>query len=91
MDGRGAGSCIVFGSTPSCPSFSVSPSVRSSDVDRGGAGKGGSWVVTPNLVVMAKPALLSKWKKRSWVVTCRPTDRLGFGHIHQFDSTLLLR
>ncbi|GKD29363.1 hypothetical protein Tco_1240141, partial [Tanacetum coccineum] len=36
-------------------------------------------------------ALLSKWKKRSWVVTYRPTDRLGIGHILQFDSTPLLR
>ncbi|GJS09293.1 hypothetical protein Tco_0366089 [Tanacetum coccineum] len=147
MDGRGAGSCIVFGSAPLCLSFSVSPTVRSSDVDRDGAGKGGSWVLTPDLVVMAKGHLLlflyvfcslmmgfrrsdktseerdhrrclpqtsiparpgwsvfihrpcavlrsciaSKWKKRSWVVTCRPTDRLGTRHIHQFDSTLLLR
>ncbi|GJT35955.1 hypothetical protein Tco_0926374 [Tanacetum coccineum] len=32
----------------------VSPPVRLSDVDRGGAGKCGSWVLTPNLVVMAK-------------------------------------
>ncbi|GJY02728.1 hypothetical protein Tco_0360880 [Tanacetum coccineum] len=36
-------------------------------------------------------ALLLKWKKHSWVLTCRPTDRLGIGHILQFDSTPLLR
>nr|GEV16582.1 hypothetical protein [Tanacetum cinerariifolium] len=36
------------------PSFLVSLSVGSSDVDRGRAGKGGSWVLTPDLVVMAK-------------------------------------
>nr|GEV96572.1 hypothetical protein [Tanacetum cinerariifolium] len=95
--------------------------VRSSDVDCSRAGKGGSWVLTPDLVVMAKvgasepqkegiiidvsprqeyllgliglfafidlvgsftvvayqAALLQKWKKHSWVVTCRPTYRLG--------------
>ncbi|GJY21915.1 hypothetical protein Tco_0394481 [Tanacetum coccineum] len=39
MDGQGAGSCIVLGSAPSGPSFSVSASVMSSYVDRGGAGK----------------------------------------------------
>nr|GFD39870.1 hypothetical protein [Tanacetum cinerariifolium] len=54
MDGRGAGSCMVLGSAPSGPSFSFSSSVWSSKVDRGGAGKGGSWVLTPDLVVMAK-------------------------------------
>nr|GEV41550.1 reverse transcriptase domain-containing protein [Tanacetum cinerariifolium] len=33
-----------------------------SDVDRGGAGKGGSWVLTPDLVVMVKVgALVSLW------------------------------
>ncbi|GJZ23536.1 hypothetical protein Tco_0560995 [Tanacetum coccineum] len=35
-------------------------------------------------------ALLLKWKKRSWVATCHPIDRLDIGHILQFDSTLLL-
>ncbi|GKA76944.1 hypothetical protein Tco_0783405 [Tanacetum coccineum] len=54
MDGRGAGSCIVLGFAPSCPSFSVSPSVRSSYVNRGRAGEGGSWVLTLDLVVIAK-------------------------------------
>ncbi|GJX38553.1 hypothetical protein Tco_0251856 [Tanacetum coccineum] len=54
MDGRGASSCIMLGSSSSGLSFSTSPSVRLSDVGRGGAGKGGSWVLTPDLVVMAK-------------------------------------
>ncbi|GKE24845.1 hypothetical protein Tco_1436357 [Tanacetum coccineum] len=35
-------------------------------------------------------ALPSKWKKRSWMVTGRPTDHLGIGCILQFDSTPLL-
>ncbi|GJX96471.1 hypothetical protein Tco_0352269 [Tanacetum coccineum] len=180
MDGRGTSSCIMLGSAPSGPSFLVSPSVRLLDVDRGGAGKGGSWVLTPDLVVMVKVgssssgvsffliveriwencscnslrcwssislipfawdfgiviliepqkgriivdvslgqayllghvgllafiilvgssivvtdwiwvALLPKWKKRSWVVTCHPTNSLGIGHILQFDSTPLIR
>ncbi|GJU26779.1 hypothetical protein Tco_1165400 [Tanacetum coccineum] len=54
MDGRGTGSCTMLGSLPSGLSFSISPSVRLSDVGRGEAGKGGYWVITPNLVVMAK-------------------------------------
>ncbi|GJW76455.1 hypothetical protein Tco_0138137 [Tanacetum coccineum] len=54
MDGRGAGSCIMLGSAPSDPSFSVSPSVKLSVAGRGGAGKGGSCVLIPDLVVMAK-------------------------------------
>ncbi|GJR97206.1 hypothetical protein Tco_0269380 [Tanacetum coccineum] len=40
------------------PSFSVSSLVRLLDVDHGGAGKGGSWVLTPDLVVMAKVGAL---------------------------------
>ncbi|GKA95776.1 hypothetical protein Tco_0817871 [Tanacetum coccineum] len=41
--------------------------------------------------LLVQVALLSKWKKCSWVVTYRPTDRLGIGHILQFDSTPLFR
>ncbi|GKG47578.1 hypothetical protein Tco_0507063, partial [Tanacetum coccineum] len=54
MDGQGAGSCIMLGSAPSGPSFLVSPLERLLDVGRSGAGKGGSWVLTHDLVVMAK-------------------------------------
>nr|GEW53266.1 hypothetical protein [Tanacetum cinerariifolium] len=105
-------------------------------VGRGRAGKGGSCVLIPNLVVMAKVgtlglgvslllivenvssgqayllgrdvmrtfisltgsfavianqvALFLKWKKRSWMVIVRPTDRLDTRRIHLFDSILLL-
>ncbi|GJZ46277.1 hypothetical protein Tco_0593873 [Tanacetum coccineum] len=54
MDGRGVGSAIVLGSAPSAPYFSVSLLVRLLDVDRGGAGKGGSRVLASDLVVMSK-------------------------------------
>ncbi|GJW26000.1 putative nucleotidyltransferase, ribonuclease H [Tanacetum coccineum] len=54
MDGRGAGSCVMLGSAPSGPSFSVSPSVKLLVAGRGEAGKGGSCVLIPDLVVMAK-------------------------------------
>ncbi|GJV60466.1 hypothetical protein Tco_1466566 [Tanacetum coccineum] len=54
MDGRRAGSCIMLGSAPSGPSFSVSPLVKLSVAGRGGAGKVGSCVLIPDLVVMAK-------------------------------------
>ncbi|GJX48973.1 hypothetical protein Tco_0275818 [Tanacetum coccineum] len=53
MDGRGAGSCIMPSSASSCPPFSVS-SVKLSIAGHGGAGKGGSCVLIPDLVVMAK-------------------------------------
>nr|GEW91555.1 hypothetical protein [Tanacetum cinerariifolium] len=158
MDGQGTGSCTMLGSSPSRLSFLISPLVRLSDVGLGEAGKGGSRVITPDMVVMEKVsaldlgvslslivkriwencscnslwcwssifpipfawdffssikyrrfdktsegkdhrrclprqayllsqvALLSKWKKRLWVVTYRLIDRLGIGHILQFDS-----
>ncbi|GJR57019.1 hypothetical protein Tco_1499181 [Tanacetum coccineum] len=54
MDGRGAGSCVMLGSAPSVPSFLVSPSVKLSVVGYGEAGKGGSCMLIPDLVVMAK-------------------------------------
>ncbi|GJR02484.1 hypothetical protein Tco_0525468 [Tanacetum coccineum] len=54
MDGRGSGSYVMFGSVPSGPSFSVSLSVKLSVVGRGGDRKGGSCVLIPDLVVMAK-------------------------------------
>ncbi|GJU34864.1 hypothetical protein Tco_1183218 [Tanacetum coccineum] len=57
MDGQGAGSCVMFGSAPSCPSFSVSPSVKLSVAGHGGAGKGGSCVLILDLVVMVKAPL----------------------------------
>nr|GEV92410.1 hypothetical protein [Tanacetum cinerariifolium] len=38
-----------------------------------------------------KVALRLQWKKRSWMVTGRPIDRLGIGHILLFDSIPLLR
>ncbi|GJT01959.1 hypothetical protein Tco_0823128 [Tanacetum coccineum] len=58
MDGRGAGSCIMLGFAPSVPSVLVSPSVKLSVAGRGGAGKGGSCVLIPDLVVMAKVGTL---------------------------------
>ncbi|GJY08753.1 hypothetical protein Tco_0375807 [Tanacetum coccineum] len=107
MDGRGASSCVMFGSAPSCPSFSVSLLVKLSVAGRGGAGKGGSCVLIPDLVVMAKVGasgfgvsllliVQSIWEYCSrsslrWVVICHPTDHLGIRHILQFESTLLLR
>ncbi|GKE27402.1 hypothetical protein Tco_1442786 [Tanacetum coccineum] len=54
MDGRREGSCVMLGSVPSGPSFLVSPSMKLSVASRGGAGKGGSYVLIPDLVVMAK-------------------------------------
>ncbi|GJR78440.1 hypothetical protein Tco_0149225 [Tanacetum coccineum] len=54
MDCRGAGSCVMLGYAPPCPSFSVSPSVKLSVASRGGARKGGSCVLIPDLVVMVK-------------------------------------
>ncbi|GKG43037.1 hypothetical protein Tco_0479721, partial [Tanacetum coccineum] len=44
----------MIGSLPSGLSLLISSSVRLSDVGRGGVGKGGSWVLTPDLVVMEK-------------------------------------
>ncbi|GJQ96266.1 hypothetical protein Tco_0007405 [Tanacetum coccineum] len=44
----------MLGSAPSCPSFSVSPLVKLSIAGRGWVGKGGSYVLIPDLVVMAK-------------------------------------
>nr|GEY98133.1 reverse transcriptase domain-containing protein [Tanacetum cinerariifolium] len=119
MDGRRAGSCVMLGSVPSCPSFLVSPLVKLSVAGRGGARKGGSCVLIPDLVVMEKVgasgriiidvssgqayllgwvvlltfislmgsfvvianqvALFLKWKKPSWMVMVRPTDRLDTG------------
>ncbi|GJU77771.1 hypothetical protein Tco_1274841 [Tanacetum coccineum] len=58
MDGRGAGSCIMLGFAPSGPSFSVSPSMRLSVASCGGSRKGGSCVLIPDLVVMAKVGAL---------------------------------
>ncbi|GKD01931.1 hypothetical protein Tco_1172205 [Tanacetum coccineum] len=62
---------------------------------RGRAGKGGSRVLIPDLVVMAKVGasgfrvLLLLIVER--VVTCHPIDHLGIRHILQFESTFLLR
>ncbi|GKD66713.1 hypothetical protein Tco_1308821 [Tanacetum coccineum] len=55
MDGRGAGSslCLMLGSAPLGHSFSAVPSVLVG-VGSEGVGKGGSRVLTPDLVVMAK-------------------------------------
>ncbi|GJV83430.1 hypothetical protein Tco_1523328 [Tanacetum coccineum] len=158
MDGRGTGSCVELFSVPS--GFLVFPSVKLLVRGRGRVGKGGSHVLIPDLVVMARVdasgsgvllfsiaeriweycsrdplqcwtsmyrhsdrilegkdhyrcllqtiiparvgysahihrphevALLSRWKKRSWRVMVHPIDRLGIGHILQFESTLLLR
>ncbi|GJS23568.1 hypothetical protein Tco_0452200 [Tanacetum coccineum] len=65
---EGAGSCVMFGLAPSGLSFSVSFSVKLSVAGRGGAGKGGSCVLIPDLVVMAKVGALGF---RLWA--------LGFG------------
>ncbi|GJV73024.1 hypothetical protein Tco_1493019 [Tanacetum coccineum] len=56
MDGQGAGSslCVMLSSAPSGPSFSVAPSVWLAYVGFKGVEKGGSRVLTPDLVVMEK-------------------------------------
>ncbi|GKB71948.1 hypothetical protein Tco_0933360 [Tanacetum coccineum] len=58
MDGRGAGSYIMLGYVPSCPTFLGSPSVKLSVTGCGGVGKGGSCVLIPDLVFMAKVGAL---------------------------------
>ncbi|GKB65664.1 hypothetical protein Tco_0921850 [Tanacetum coccineum] len=65
MDGRGAGSCVMLGSARSGPSFLVSPLVKLSVAGHGGAGKGGSCVLIPNLVVMAKAGASAKTALKS--------------------------
>nr|GEW87974.1 hypothetical protein [Tanacetum cinerariifolium] len=101
MDGRGAGSCIMLVSTSSGPYFSIGPSAWLTDVDCGEArkdrGEDLGELFMQFLTVLVKHfsypfrvALLSKWKKRSWMATGRPTDRLGIGRILLFDSTPLL-
>ncbi|GJZ21599.1 hypothetical protein Tco_0558638 [Tanacetum coccineum] len=59
MDGQGAGYCIVLGSAPLGPYFSVSASVMSSYVDRGGAGKGFGRIVYAILYGAGQAYLLS--------------------------------
>nr|GEX17265.1 hypothetical protein [Tanacetum cinerariifolium] len=58
MDGRGAGSYVMLGFAPSSPSFLVSPSVKLPVAGCGGARKGGSCVLNPDLVVMEKVGAL---------------------------------
>ncbi|GJR36963.1 hypothetical protein Tco_1212647 [Tanacetum coccineum] len=52
MDGQGMGSCVKLFSVPS--GFLVSPSVKLLVGGRGWVGKGGSRVLIPDLVVMAR-------------------------------------
>ncbi|GKD12927.1 hypothetical protein Tco_1197334 [Tanacetum coccineum] len=60
--------------------------------DRTSKGKNHRIDVSPGQAyLLSQVALLPKLKKRSWLVTCRPTDRLGIGNILQFDSTPHLR
>ncbi|GJR72895.1 hypothetical protein Tco_0085260 [Tanacetum coccineum] len=54
MDDRGVGSCVVLGLAPLSFSSLVSPSVKLSVAGHGGAGKGGSRLLIPDLVVMTK-------------------------------------
>ncbi|GKE53496.1 hypothetical protein Tco_1488652, partial [Tanacetum coccineum] len=54
--------------------------LRLSDVSSGRVGKGGSWVLIPNLVIMAKVG-----------ASGHPTDHLGTGRILLFDSIPLLQ
>ncbi|GJW21221.1 hypothetical protein Tco_0031843 [Tanacetum coccineum] len=60
MDGWGAGSslCVMLGLAPSGPFFLVAPSVWLAGVGFERVGKGGSRVLTPDLVVMAKIVLV---------------------------------
>ncbi|GJV75091.1 hypothetical protein Tco_1506675 [Tanacetum coccineum] len=58
MDDRGTGSCVVICSVPSGFSFLVSSSVKLSVTGHSGAGKGGSRVLIPDLVVMARVGAL---------------------------------
>ncbi|GJV78658.1 hypothetical protein Tco_1514528 [Tanacetum coccineum] len=84
MDGRGVGSCVMLGSAPSCLSFSVSPSVKLLVAGRGGAGKGGSCVLIPDLVVMAKvDALGSGVSLLCLLQTSIPAQMGCSAHIHQ--------
>ncbi|GJW74474.1 hypothetical protein Tco_0133844 [Tanacetum coccineum] len=94
MDGRGAGSYVMLGSAPSDPSFSVSPLVKLSVAGRGGTGKGGSCVLIPDLVVMAKVGAsgsgvsLLLIVERNWeYCSCNPmryrySDRILKGNDH---------
>ncbi|GJU15756.1 zf-CCHC domain-containing protein [Tanacetum coccineum] len=98
MGDQGASSsCIMLDSAPLGTSFSVAMSAWLAGVDCDGAGKCRSRVLTPDLVglvgssavVINKVALRPQWKKCSWMVTGRPTDRLGIGRILLFDSVSL--
>ncbi|GKB50151.1 hypothetical protein Tco_0900904 [Tanacetum coccineum] len=78
MDGQGAGSslCVMLSPAPSGPSFSVAPSVWLTGVYFEGVGKGGSRVLTPDPVVMAKVGasglgvLLFLIAERTWENCC---------------------
>ncbi|GKA97443.1 hypothetical protein Tco_0825337, partial [Tanacetum coccineum] len=82
MDGRGGGgSCVMHGYAPLGPSFSVSPLVKLLVADCGGAGKGGSCVLIPDLVIMAKVGasggLLLLNAERIWEYCSRNSLRKG--------------
>ncbi|GJV82643.1 putative reverse transcriptase domain-containing protein [Tanacetum coccineum] len=61
--GGGGGSCVMLGSAPSA-TFSVSPSVKLLVAGRGEAGKGGSCMLIPDLVVMEKVGASDKDKTK---------------------------
>nr|GEV06516.1 hypothetical protein [Tanacetum cinerariifolium] len=73
VGGSGSLLCIMLGFAPSDSPFSVAPSAWLAGVGFEGVGKGGSWVLTPNLVVMAKVCASG----------CHRSDRTSEGKDHR--------
>ncbi|GJR99220.1 hypothetical protein Tco_0315729 [Tanacetum coccineum] len=76
----------MLSSAPSGPSLSVSPLVKLSVVGRGGAGNGGSCVMIPDLVVMAKAGASGLGVSLLLIVEsiweCHHSDRTSEGKDH---------
>ncbi|GKA87692.1 hypothetical protein Tco_0809456 [Tanacetum coccineum] len=92
MDGRGMGSCVELFFVPS--GFLVSPSVKLLVAGRSGVGKGGSRVLIPDLVVMARVSasasgvLLLSIAKRIWEYCSRNPLRCWTSMYHHSDRIL---
>ncbi|GJY14667.1 hypothetical protein Tco_0385089 [Tanacetum coccineum] len=94
MDDRGTGSCVVLFFVPSGFSFSVSPSMKLLVMGRGGVGKGGSHMLIPDLIVMARVGasgsgvLLLSIAERIWeYCACNPL-RCWTSMYHRYDRIL---